>query len=526
SQALNTDTHWVPTVHINNTDGLAIKEYIAGTLNPTAQINGGVYTEILAPDMAYFSSRGPNPVAPDIIKPDITAPGVNILAGASPLPADPAYLPGEYFQCIGGTSMSSPHVTGVFALIKQARPDWSPAIARSAIMTTAYQDVMKEDGSTPADPFDMGSGHLNAGGKANKGSIFEPGLVYDAGLYEYAAFTCGMEWGVFTPGSCVFLDSIGVPMEPYNLNYPSIGINELPGILTVQRTVTSVAKEKGWREYTVSVDAPEGYEVTVEPTTLKLKSGDSATYYVTITNVDAPIGEWRFGSLTWCDRGKNGHYEVYSPIAVRASLFEAPEEILSSGESGSGSFDVSFGYTGSYTAAAHGLEPATVTSDNVVQDPDQNFDPSDGYSNLHTFTLSGAGFFRIAIPPDAAEAGADLDIFVYDPTNTLAAISTAGGTNELIDILLPMNGTWSVYVHGWSAPGGDSDYDLYTWAISATPGGNLIIDSAPTSAMIGTIETVDIGWTGAAAGQWHLGAVSHTGDVGLMGLTLVDVDNR
>ena len=131
-------------------------------------------------------------------------------------------------------------------------------MAKSAIMTTAYQDVMKEDGVTPADPFDMGSGHVNAGGKANKGSIFEPGLVYDAGLFEYAAFTCGMDWGVFTPGSCAFLDSIGVPMEPYNLNYPTIGINELPGSLTVQRTVTSVAEEKGWREYTVSVDAPEG----------------------------------------------------------------------------------------------------------------------------------------------------------------------------------------------------------------------------------------------------------------------------
>jgi hypothetical protein len=212
-------------------------------------------------------------------------------------------------------------------------------------MTTAYQeDVMKEDGITPADPFDMGSGHLNVGGKAIKGSAFEPGLVYDAGLYEYAAFTCGMNWGIFTPGSCAFLDSIGVPMEPYNLNYPSIGIAELPGSLTVQRTVTSVATSKGWREFTVSVDAPDGYEVTVEPSVLVLKSGQSATYEVTITNVEAPIGEWRFGSLTWSDDGKKGHYEVYSPIAVRASLFAAPDEISGSGESGSASFDVTFGY--------------------------------------------------------------------------------------------------------------------------------------------------------------------------------------
>jgi hypothetical protein len=313
-------------------------------------------------------------------------------------------------------------------------------------------------------------------------------------------------------------------MEPYNLNYPSIGIAELPGSQTVQRTVTSVAKESGWREYSVSVDVPDGYEVTVSPSTFKLKKGQSETYEVTITNVDAPIGEWRFGSLTWSD--KTGQYDVYSPIAVRGALFSAPAEISGSGESGSANFDVSFGYTGSYAAAAHGLEAATVTSDNVLQDPDQTFDPTDGFSNLHQFTLSGAAFFRIAMPPEATEPDADLDIFVYNPDGVQVATSTSGGTNELVDIFSPMDGTWSVYVHGWMAPGGDSDYDMWTWAISATPGGNLSIDSAPTAATLGATETIVLSWTGATAGEWHLGAISHTGDIGLMGLTLVNVDNR
>ena len=525
TQSQNADNHWVPTVHISNAAGLAIKAYIAATADPVAQINGGEFTEIDAPWMASFSARGPNSVAGDIIKPDITAPGVNILAGTSPFP-DPGFLPGQLFECTGGTSMSSPHVAGAFALIKQAHPDWSPAMAKSAIMTTAYQDVMKEDGVTPADPFDMGSGHLNVGGKANKGSAFEPGLVYDAGFLEYLGFLCDEAPEAFADpeGTCEFLKSIGIPTEAHNLNYPSIGISELPGSLTVQRTVTSVAS--GWREYTVSVDPPVGYAVTVAPSMLRLKSGQSATYEVTITNIGAPVGEWRFGSLTWSDDGKKGHYEVYSPIAVRASLFDAPDEVDGSGESGSAGFDVTFGYTGSYSAAAHGLEPATVTSDNVLQDPDQGFDVNDGYSNLHQFALSGAAFFRIAMPPEATEPDADLDIFVFDPHGCIAASSTSAGTDELIDIPLPLDGTWSVYVHGWSCPGGDSDYDLYTWVISATPGGSLVIDSAPTSATLGATETVDVSWTGATAGQWHLGAVSHTGDVGLMGLTFIDIDNR
>jgi hypothetical protein len=219
-------------------------------------------------------------------------------------------------------------------------------------------------------------------------------------------------------------------------------------------------------------------------------------------------------------------YAIRSPIAVRAAMFKAPAAVSGSGEEGSASFDVSFGYSGDYAAAAHGLEAATVTSDNVVQDPDQEFDPDDGFSNAHTFDLSGAALFRIAMPPEATEEDADLDIFVYDPTGAQVATSTAGGTNELIDLVLPMDGTWTVYVHGWSAPGGDSDYDLFTWAISATPGGNMSVDAAPAEAELGVTGSVEVSWTGATAGEWHLGAVSHSGDEGLMGLTLVEVDNR
>lgn len=518
---LFSDTHWVPTVHIDNTPGLAIKSYIASDANPTAQLVGEQLSVWpFAPSMTLFSSRGPNPVVEDIIKPDITAPGLQILAGNSPLGSG---YQGELFQAIAGTSMSSPHIAGIFALIKQAHPDWSAAAAKSAIMTTAYQDVLDNDRATQATPFEMGAGHVNVGSPVHKGSAFQPGLVYDAGLFEYAAFTCGANFGVFSAGSCAFLESIGVPTNPADLNLPSIGMGNIPGSQTVQRTVTSVAQESGWRDYTVSIEAPEGFEVTVSPSTISLKKGQSATFFVTVTNVSAPANEWRFGSLTWNDA--TGNYSVRSPLAVKGALFAAPDAVSGSGVDGSTSFDVNFGYTGAYTAAAHGLEAATVTSDNVLQDPDQSFNPNDGFSNLHQFNLSGAAFFRIAMPPEATEANADLDIFVYNPSGVQVASSTSGGTDELIDIVLPADGTWSVYVHGWSSPGGDSDYDMYSWVISATPGGNMSIDSAPAAATSGTTGTIDVSWTGATAGQWHLGAVAHS-DGGLLGLTLVDVDNR
>ena len=112
--------------------------------------------------MAAFSSRGP---AGNFIKPDVTAPGVQILAGQTPTPDSITGGPaGEYFMAIAGTSMSSPHVAGAAILMKAAHPNWTPGQIKSALMTTAITDVMKEDESTPADPFDIGAGRITSAG--------------------------------------------------------------------------------------------------------------------------------------------------------------------------------------------------------------------------------------------------------------------------------------------------------------------------------------------------------------------------
>jgi subtilisin family serine protease len=524
-QALVTDNHFVPSVLVTNSDGLELKAYIAEKGDDaTVELTAGKQIRQRGNKMADFSSRGPN-FYPDLVKPDVTAPGVNILAGNTPTPI--LGSPGELFQSISGTSMSSPHVAGLFALLKQAHPDWSAAMAKSALMTSARQDVRKEDGKTKANPFDFGAGHVDPSGKTTTlGSMFNPGLVYDAGLFEYAAFTCGADLQVFTPGSCDFLASLGIPFESYNLNVPSIGVSAVPGVKTITRTVTNIASKT--TTYRADVDEPRGYDVEVSPRKLTLAPGESATFEVTFTNERAPIGAWRFGALTW----ESGKAEVRSPIAVKASQVEIPGEVGGSGESGSVSIPVSFGYTGAYTASAHGLVPATVTHDNVLQDTpitNPTFDPADvaaGGANAHTFDLTGAAFFRMAMPPEATEADADLDIYVYDPSNTLVATSTAGGTDEEINIHDPAPGIWTVYVHGWAAPGGDSDYDMFTWIISATPGGTLTIDNAPGSATSGTVGSVDLSWTGATAGDWHLGAVIHGDGSAELGRTLVEVDNR
>jgi hypothetical protein len=115
---------------------------------------------------------------------------------------------------------------------------------------------------------------------------------------------------------------------------------------------------------------------------------------------------------------------------------------------------------------------------------------------------------------------------VYGPGGTQVGSSTAGGTDEQVTLQDPADGTYTVYVHGWQAPGGDSGYTLYSWQISNVPGGNMSIASAPTAATKGASGTVQVNWTGAAAGQWHLGAVSHNQGSTRLGRTLIEVDNR
>lgn len=521
---LFTDHHWVPSVHVDNTPGLRIKAYIDQARRPVARIiPWRKATWRPAPSMTDFSSRGPDPVAEDIIKPDVTAPGMQILAAYSPA-VDVGMVPGELFGAVAGTSMSSPHVAGVYALLKQRHPDWTAAMARSALMTSAHQDVRDNDRRSRATPFAMGAGHIQPGEVDERGSAFQPGLVYNAGFNDYLGFLCDEAPEVFADASatCAELEEAGVPTEAINLNYPSIGISQLAGEQTITRTVTSVASST--QRYRARVDAPSGYDVEVSPSSFEIAPGETATYEVTIRNASAPIDQWAFGSLTWSS-GRRG-FDVRSPIAVKAALFNAPDEVTGTGVDGSVSFDVQFGYTGEYTAAAHGLVPATLTNDTVVQDPDQTFDPADGFSDAHTFELSGAAHFRIAIPPEATEPEADLDVYVVDPNGDLVASSTSGATDELVDIPQPADGTWTVYVHGWQTVGPDSDYTMYSWIVPATPGGNLTIDSAPTSATLGETATIQASWTGATAGEWHLGAVSHSNADGLIGLTLVDVDNR
>lgn len=307
---LNADLHFVPTVHVTHTDRTAIMNYIDAAATPTAALAAG--TEVLgvrAPLMATFSSRGPAVAGGgDLIKPDITAPGVDVLAAYAP--TDGGY--GYNFNFLSGTSMSGPHIAGLAALMIQAHPTWSPMMIKSSLMTSASvrdntdAPIVNDDG-TPAGPFNYGSGHVTPN------SALNPGLVFDSTATDWQKFVCGT--GARIPGTpqCSVTGSI----DPSNLNYASIGIGRLQGSQAVTRTVTNVNNVR--TRYTVAVSAPAGTTVTVNPPVVTLAAGQSATLTITITRTTAPLNAYTFGSLTWTPQTQSGVLPsaVRIPIAVK-----------------------------------------------------------------------------------------------------------------------------------------------------------------------------------------------------------------
>ncbi|XP_044956191.1 subtilisin-like protease SBT3.8 [Hordeum vulgare subsp. vulgare] len=251
---------------------------------------------VLSPRVASFSSRGPSLLYPGILKPDITAPGVNILAAVR----------GSYVF-YSGTSMACPHVSAVTAMLKSVHPQWSPAMIKSAIVTTA--SVTDRFGMPiqaeavprkPADPFDFGGGHIDPD------RAVDPGLVYDVDAREYNKFF-----------NCTLGYLGGCGSYYLNLNLPSIAVPDLKDHVMLRRTVTNVGPTEA--TYHLVVESPAGIDVFVEPYVLNFteSSSKSATFMVTFTTRQRVQGGYTFGSLTWSD---GSTHSVRIPIAVRTVI--------------------------------------------------------------------------------------------------------------------------------------------------------------------------------------------------------------
>ncbi len=494
----------IPGLMIGFVDGNLINTTVGGG----ATVTGTVSPDIQVPRVnriTGFSSRGPNGGAPDIIKPDVAAPGVGIIAGETLFPNVTAGG-GQFFQFLSGTSMSSPHVAGVLALLKQAHPTWTPAIARSALMTTARQNLKKTFGDSKADVFDIGAGFIVPR------KALDPGIAYDAGFLDYVAFLCGAEnqFAIVDPAFCADLEAAGFSLDSSDLNLPSIGIASLVGTQTVERRVTNVSNRR--ERYEVSIHAPRGIDVEVSPSSLNLAPGESATYEVTFTvKKRAVIGAWTFGWLEWCG---NRHENVRSPIAVRPVKLSAPGEVRAEGTAGSVGIDVAFGYTGTYQVGVDGLTAGDATPDTVA-------DLSD---NLYFFEVpAGTTLARVALYDEDTGTGAgtdDLDIQVFGPQSAGFPFlgQSAGATSEEeFNINNPVPGVYAVFVIDFATAPGPTPFTLFNFYMNGADAGNATVTTPP--AVLGTTGAVTVEWTGLSSATRHLGFLNHSDGVENLGRT-------
>ncbi|KAL6498221.1 hypothetical protein OROGR_028618 [Orobanche gracilis] len=327
-EELVADPHLLPAAAVGATIGKTIKEYLFSDHNPTATILfGGTKVGIeLSPVVAAFSSRGPNSITPRILKPDLIAPGVNILAGWSEaagltgIPEDHRRVP---FNIISGTSMSCPHVSGLAALLKAAHSDWSPAAIRSALMTTAYttykngrviQDAATGRASTP---FDLGSGHVDPL------RALDPGLVYDLESKDYLNFLCALHYTseqINTLARSNFTCNPKVSHNVNYLNYPSfaVSIQSQKSSATVvvkhKRTLTNVG-QPGTYNVSIYPSTSGSFDISVVPDTLIFSQTNEKKSYTatfTATTVAPTNANETFGRIVWSD----GNHVVGSPVAV------------------------------------------------------------------------------------------------------------------------------------------------------------------------------------------------------------------
>ncbi|KAK4479780.1 hypothetical protein RD792_015315 [Penstemon davidsonii] len=305
----------LPGSALTKHDFSVVQSYINSTKAPKIDIlTSEPIRNLDAPRVASFSSKGPNSIIPNILKPDVVAPGVDILAAFSPK-APPSTIPSDKrsvsYSILSGTSMACPHVAGAAAYIKSLHPDWSPSAIKSALMTTAWR--MNVEHNPDAD-FAYGSGHIDPVKAA------DPGLVYETVQDDYVKMLCGLGSNTTTIRNIFGVNvncSEGFKINPKDLNYPSMTVNigsfesnkSIPFSEKFARTVTNVGRANS--TYKAKTSISSDYSINVNPSILTFgELNEKKTFEVTISGKFT--GKMISAALEWSD----GVHNVRSPIVV------------------------------------------------------------------------------------------------------------------------------------------------------------------------------------------------------------------
>jgi subtilisin family serine protease len=529
---LYSDIQAVPSLHLAAASGAVVNAY-AQAAGAQAALSKfvNVVSPIPAPMVTDFSSRGPNRYDPDTLKPDLTAPGKDILAGASPgLSAeqrqqvvDGTLVPPPNWVSMQGTSMSSPHVAGLAALLRNLHPTWSPAAIKSALMTTTTSAV--DDGLAGDQngllPWAQGAGHVAPN------SAFDPGLVYDLGPADYKKYQCGLG---------IAKECGSGSIQPYNLNLPSITASNVLASMPITRTVTNVGSTAATYSATASVD---GYSTVVSPATLTLGAGESKSFTVTVTRTTAPVNAWKFGALTWSD----GVHTVRSPMLLRTGKqVVAPAAVSSDRATGSRSLNLTTGYAGTISVAKGGLKEVQRTAYNVAQAVPGTVDDGDAQIAACKNGITGVRAINVSIPANTVVArfetfnrdteggeGHDLDLVVLNASGQDVGMSGSGGSNEKVELSSPAAGDYRVCVIGYTAADGvSSNFVLSSAVVTRSDTGGALKVLAPARVYVQGAAPVTMSWSGLEAGKRYVGGaqfLTPDGSVAATTVIAVDTDN-
>ncbi len=415
--------------------------------------------------LASFSGRGP--VIPlGIIKPDVTAPGVSIIAAGLTGPTSTAVL--------SGTSMSAPHVAGAAALVQASNPAFGADEIISALTLTARASVTKN--GQPTTPHDSGAGTVDVS------------LAVKAGLYLDVPAN-----GFNTPRA-----------NPYNggaqnINLPTIGHAACFRSCVVTRTFKQMPGAPVGANYTVQVSVPAGTTVTPNVSSFNSSAAGQAINFT--INVDSPqaVGQWIYGSVTLVNNAGDGRPNLKLPLAVFATPFssEAAANALSavnrtvSRERDSFDIDVSglVPLPGAQFATT-GLVTPTSTTETIVVDSS----PSDAYDNVNgnyirlltvPATPGGGQPVRYRVRASTTAASPDIDLFVGRDSNGNGlpsageeqCTSLSGGSDELCELSVvsePSPVQYWVMVQNFSGPGTGVKVDSLVVPLQAVDSRSLV----------------------------------------------------